>query len=136
MQFDISRSAAYKHANEQIPIEEAPDYIPPELQKEYTTPPTDRLVIKKEMNECIDEYIASLPHDYKAIILLSELEGLSNKEIAEILDLSLDNVKIRLHRARTRLKEVLDDACDFYYTDENTLACDRKQTKILPKVPE
>ncbi len=133
---DRSRSAGYRHANEQIPIEEASDHYSPDLQEDYTPPATDQLVIKKEMNECIGEYIATLPHDYRTIIVLSELEGLTNKEIAEVLSLSLDNVKIRLHRARARLKEVLKDACDFYYTDENTLACDRKQTRILPKVPE
>ena len=37
-----------------------------------------------------------------------------NKEIAEILDISLDNVKIRLHRARAKLKAILNEACDFY----------------------
>ena len=97
---------------------------------------TDELVIRKEMRECINEYIDGLPPDYKAVIVLSEQEGLANKEIAEILGISLDNVKIRLHRARAKLKAVLDEACDFYYTDQNTLACDRKQTQILPEVPK
>ena len=132
---DRTRSAEYRHAGEQISIEEDFDNISSELHENYKLPSTDRLVIRKEMKECIDEYIATLPHDYRTIITLSELEGLTNREIAEILSLSLENVKIRLHRARARLKEVLRDACDLYYTDENTLACDRKQTGILPKVP-
>jgi len=93
-------------------------------------------VIQKEMRECINEYIDRMPSDYKTVIVLSDLEGLANKEIAEILDISLDNVKIRLHRARTKLKAVLNEACDFYYTDQNALACDRKQFQILPKVPK
>jgi RNA polymerase sigma-70 factor (ECF subfamily) len=61
---------------------------------------------------------------------------LANKEIAEILGISLDNVKIRLHRARTKLKSVLNEACEFYNTDKSTLACDPKQIQILPKVPK
>ena len=85
------------------------------------------------MSECINEYIDKLPTDYKTVIVLSEQEGLANKEIAEILDISLNNVKIRLHRARAKLKAVLNEACEFYYTDQNTLACDRKQCQILPK---
>ena len=134
---DRSRSAAYRHANDQTPIEEtSSEYIRSDIQEDYKPPSTDQLVIKKEMNKCIDEYITTLPHDYRTIITLSELEGLTNREIAEILDLSLDNVKIRLHRARASLKKVLNEACDFYYTDQNTLACDRKQPQILPKVPE
>jgi RNA polymerase sigma-70 factor (ECF subfamily) len=77
-----------------------------------------------------------LPTAYKTVIVLSELEGLTNKEIAEILNISLDNAKIRLHRARAKLREVLNEACEFYYTEQNTLACDRKQVQILPKIPE
>ena len=95
--------------------------------------PEDQLVIRKEMRECINEYIDRLPPDYRTVIVLSELEGLANQEIAEILNISLDSVKIRLHRARAKLKAVLNQACDFYYTDQNTLACDRKQVQILPK---
>ena len=85
---------------------------------------------------CVNEYTDNLPPDYRTVIVLSELEGLANKEIAEILDISLDNVKIRLHRARAKLKAALNEACDFYYTGQNTLACDRKQVQILPKAPK
>jgi len=99
-------------------------------------PVTDQLVIRKEMNDCINEFIDNLPRDYKTVIVLSDLEGFANKEIAEVLGISLDNVKARLHRARARLKKALQDGCDFYYTEGNTLACDRKQVQILPKIPE
>jgi hypothetical protein len=34
----------------------------------------------------------------------------------------IENVKVRLHRARAKLKDILDEACEFYYTDKNTLA--------------
>ena len=53
-------------------------------------------------------------------------EGRSNKEIAEILGLSLRNTKIRLHRARAQLRKALEKTCVFYRSDENELACDRK----------
>ena len=59
-----------------------------------------------------------------------------NKEIAYILQVSLDTVKIRLHRARAMLKKELDDGCTFYHTEQDILACDRKQSHILPKIPE
>ena len=51
------------------------------------SPSTDQHLIKKEMNKCIDEYIDTLPDKYKTIILLSEIEGFTNKETAEILNL-------------------------------------------------
>jgi RNA polymerase sigma-70 factor (ECF subfamily) len=133
---DRSRSAVYKHKREQVPIEEDRDSSSSDLGEEIKPPSTDQLLIKKEMNECIDEYIDTLPDNYKTIIVLSEIEGFTNKEIAEVLNMSLENVKIRLHRARAKLKSILKEACEFYYTDDNTLACDRKQIRILSKKPE
>jgi RNA polymerase sigma-70 factor (ECF subfamily) len=133
---DRSRSAIYKHAKEHIAIEDNACRELQDVTEDRAANSTDQLVIQKEMRECINEYIDKLPAAYKTVIVLSELEGLSNKEIAEILNISLDNAKIWLHRARTKLREVLNSACEFYYTEQNTLACDRKQVQILPKIPE
>jgi RNA polymerase sigma-70 factor (ECF subfamily) len=88
------------------------------------------------MSECVHEYIDQLKPEYLAVILLSEIEGLKNREIADVLQVSLDTVKIRLHRARAKLKKELDTGCDFYQNEQNALACDRKQPAIMPKMPE
>ena len=66
------------------------------------------------MNACIREFIERLPPNYKMVMVLSELEGFKNDEIAEILGLSLDTVKIRLHRAREKLRKELEAGCSFY----------------------
>jgi len=58
---------------------------------------------------------------------LNELEGFTNQEIADILQISLDAAKIRLHRARTKLKKALEAGCNFYLDEQSELACDRKQ---------
>jgi RNA polymerase sigma-70 factor (ECF subfamily) len=79
------------------------------------------------MNSCIREYIEQLPEDYRAVLVFSEVEGLKNLEIAEILGVSLYTVKIRLHRARARLKERLGSHCNFYLDERSELACDRKE---------
>jgi RNA polymerase sigma-70 factor (ECF subfamily) len=55
---------------------------------------------------------------------------LTNGEIAEILQVSLDTAKIRLHRARAKLKTELEKQCSFYHDDRNELACDRKTTPL------
>jgi RNA polymerase sigma-70 factor (ECF subfamily) len=133
---DRTRSAAYRYNKKKIAIEEGatPDS---QLSLEDREPPsTDQVVIQKEMRDCINEHIEALPPDYKTVIVLSDLEGLANKEIAEILDITVENAKVRLHRARAKLKAILDEACEFYYTDKNTLACDLKQVQILPKPPK
>ena len=92
-------------------------------------PSIDQRAIKKEMNECIRDFIDNLPDNYRTVILLSELEGFKNQEIAEIIGISLDTVKIRLHRARVKLKEELESGCDFYHSEESELACNRKSGK-------
>jgi RNA polymerase sigma-70 factor (ECF subfamily) len=87
---------------------------------------TDDVHVKVEMNECIREYVDDLPPSYRAVITLSEYHDLANQAIADILGISLDNVKIRLHRARAALKRELDTGCDLYSDEEGELSCDRK----------
>ena len=89
--------------------------------------PADHKLIKEEMRACILEFIDRLPPEYKIVLLLKEYEDRKSAEIAEILDLSIHNVKIRLHRAKKMLKRELDRGCTFYHDDENRLLCDRKQ---------
>jgi len=86
----------------------------------------EREAIRNEMNECIREFVDKLPESYRTVIILSELKELKNQEIAEILGISLDAVKIRLHRARVQLKEEFEAGCHFYYNEDNQLSCDRK----------
>jgi RNA polymerase sigma-70 factor (ECF subfamily) len=64
--------------------------------------------------------------DYRTVIILSEIRDLKNQEVADILGISLDAVKIRLHRARARLKKEFEAGCTFYRDEDNELACDRK----------
>jgi RNA polymerase sigma-70 factor (ECF subfamily) len=45
-----------------------------------------------------------LPGPYRAIVFLREMEGLSTREVAEVMGMSEDNVKTRLHRARVQLQ--------------------------------
>ncbi len=81
-------------------------------------PPIEKELIRDEMNDCIRGYIEKLPEDYRAVLVLSEYEGLKNSEIAEILGVSLDTVKIRLHRAKAKLKEELETNCELYWIEE------------------
>ncbi|UCD77282.1 MAG: RNA polymerase sigma factor [Desulfobacterales bacterium] len=101
-----------------------------------TYTPIDEKVISKEMSACVQEYVNRLPPDYRTVLILSELEQFKNWEIADILQITLENVKVRLHRARARLKQELDDGCDFYHDEEGTLACDRRPILIESKKPE
>lgn len=91
------------------------------------SPVVEQKVIRQEMIECIRGYINLLPEDYRVVLLLSEEEAFKNREIAEILNVSLGNVKIRLHRAKQKLKKLLEGNCEFYLDERSEVACDRKQ---------
>jgi RNA polymerase sigma-70 factor (ECF subfamily) len=93
-------------------------------------PLLDTLLIRKDMNECIRGLVNDLPENYRTVLVLGDLEGFTNAEIAEILGLSLDAVKIRLHRARLRLKQSMDRACNLYRDERNELSCDRKAPSL------
>ena len=86
----------------------------------------DRLFEESEMGSCIREVIDGLPPDHRTAIVLHDLQGLPNREVARVLECSLDSAKIRVHRARQRLRSRLVEGCDFYQDEENVLRCDRK----------
>jgi RNA polymerase sigma-70 factor (ECF subfamily) len=92
-------------------------------------PGTEREYIRREMNACIRGVVDRLPENYRTILLLAEFEELSNPEIAEVLNISIDTVKIRLHRARAKLRQALEYQCDLYRDERNELACDRRRDK-------
>lgn len=101
--------------------EDIPDTSLPEGEERH---------ILKEMNECIRALVDQLPENYRTVLLLSEFEEFTNAEISEMLELSLDTVKIRLHRARTHLRKTMDSHCNFYRDKRNVLRCDRKIVKL------
>lgn len=90
------------------------------------TASVETTAMREEMSACIAEFVARLPENYRAVMTLSDLEGFKNDEIASILGLSLDTVKIRLHRAREKLRKELEAGCNFYRDECEELACDRK----------
>jgi RNA polymerase sigma-70 factor, ECF subfamily len=53
--------------------------------------------------------LAALPRDYRVVVVLREIEGLSTRDVASITGVSESNVKTRLHRARAMLRRDLDN---------------------------
>jgi RNA polymerase sigma-70 factor (ECF subfamily) len=92
-------------------------------------PRVDEVIEKEEMSRCVRDYIDGLPDDYRAVILLKDLQGLTNPEIAEMLECSVATVKIRLHRARLKLKATLEAGCDLETDGRGTVGCDPKPVR-------
>ena len=80
----------------------------------------------KEMSGCINRYIYDLNESYQQVLVLSEYEGLKNKEIASILGITIDTVKIRIHRGRTQLKKRMEKGCDVTPDPDTGLNCNEK----------
>jgi RNA polymerase sigma-70 factor (ECF subfamily) len=70
---------------------------------------------KQEIAGCILPMIESLPDHYREILMLSEIEGLSHKEVAIQKGLSLPGVKSRVRRGRAMIKKLLMDCCRFEF---------------------
>ena len=66
-----------------------------------------------ETRTALENAIRELPEKLRAVFVMRELEGLSTEETAEALDVSIDVVKVRLHRARLQLRERLSP----YFTE-------------------
>lgn len=93
-----------------------------------TDPEIGERLIEDEMNKCVRQVIDSLPETYRAALILHDLEGFSAEQVAQVCDCTLATAKIRIHRARSRLKEALNRACSFYHDEAGIYRCDRKAT--------
>ena len=67
----------------------------------------DRAAARAEERSRITRALDALPEHHRAIIMLSDLEGLSYREIADVLNIPMGTVMSRLHNARKRLRSVL-----------------------------
>jgi len=91
-----------------------------------TGPRLDQALEQEEMTSCVQSYLAELPDMYRAVILLHDMEGMTNPEIAAMLGISLPTVKIRIHRAREKLRDALARACSFSSDERGVLVCEPK----------
>ncbi len=93
---------------------------------EPDTPALQQTIERDEMSECIQDYLNHLSDSYRAVILLHDMHELTSPEIAQLLGESLAAVKIRLHRARGKLRTALEAGCGFSYDERNVLTCESK----------
>jgi len=91
-----------------------------------TSPPVDEALVRREMQECLRGVIAEMPDAHRDVLALRELGGLPNDQIADALGLSLATVKVRLHRARGKLRDVLAAQCNFTREGRQGFGCEPK----------
>ena len=101
--YQITRNTMMDYFRGQKPEEELPDT--PDL------PEAEVSHVLEELAECVRPMMDALPEEYRLPLLLSDLEGLPQKEVAERLGLSLSAAKSRVQRARDRLKSAFIECC-------------------------
>lgn len=85
------------------------DGPPPDIP-DWSQNPVDEL-INDQLRNRLAEAITRLPHKYRLVFTLRDLEGFSTAEVAELLELTTQSVKTRLHRARAFLR---NDLAQYY----------------------
>lgn len=68
-----------------------------------------KLLERNELHEVVRKQIARLPEDYRVVLTLRDIEEIATPEVAVMLDISEGAVRVRLHRARMALKELLTE---------------------------
>jgi len=81
--------------------------VPRSAQLEDRGELPDQRLLRAELGRQLERALRELPETYRSVVLLRDVEGLSTAETAEILDLSIDTVKQRLHRGRLALRKTL-----------------------------
>jgi RNA polymerase sigma-70 factor (ECF subfamily) len=99
-----------RRTRDQVSLDTLPDTLgredlPVQLQP-WPTDPAD-LALDHELSGQLDVALQSLPESLRVVFVLREIHGLSTEETAAALDLGVSAVKVRLHRARLRLRELL-----------------------------
>jgi RNA polymerase sigma-70 factor (ECF subfamily) len=92
----------------------------------HFSPTMGKQIEKDEMYDCIRQFIEELTEKNKIVFVLNQYEGFSNSEIAENLQISIDSVKIRLHRAKETLKSALIKNCNVYFDGDGDISCEPK----------
>lgn len=94
-------------------------------------------VLSKELGTVIEAALENIPLDYKMVFSLREINGMTTEETAQILDISEANVKTRLNRAKTMLKERIQKA---YAPEElyefNLIYCDAMVDRVMKIINE
>lgn len=113
------------------------DIISKHNYMQYTTGvrDSDTKTLNSELKSILEKAIQELPEKYRTVFIMREIEGLNVSDTQDCLDISEANVKVRLNRAKSLLKESLSA----YYQKEDILhfhlsRCDRITENVLSRI--
>jgi len=120
--YSIARNQCFDHFRKVSASKENRTGDDPEI--DGIQPPLIQLQLeRREMSRCVQNKIDLLPDSKREVIILFDTMGLSHQEVSDILGIQIGAVKVRLHRARKALKEILDRDCNFEHDERNVFVC-------------
>lgn len=114
-----------------------------EYANEYATPlfgddssyDTGKQVRKEELKSIIENALGLIPEDFRMVFSLREINGFNVAETADLLNISEANVKVRLNRAKTMLRELLEKSHEILELYEfNLIHCDPFTAKLMNEI--
>ena len=124
--YDRFRQASYRIEPRSLDEERSGNTLSDEVADDPTDGTLEQVIDQAEMSACIQTYIERLSDDYRITILLHDIHGMTCAEISQILGCSLELTKVRLFRARQKLKVILAAGCDIGTDTQGALTCDPK----------
>lgn len=125
--FQVARNALIDHQRRVRPTE----ILPPEL-----APATDSASEMPDLGPAVLRFLDVLPPEDREALRLTEFEGLTQRELADRLGLSLSGAKSRVQRARARLREELEQCCRFEFDRRgNIIEAHPYGTECSPECP-
>ena len=94
----------------------------------------DTQVLDEVFDEDVETALAALPPDFRAAVVLCDIEGLSYEEIADVLDLKLGTVRSRIHRGRTMLRQALSHRAPSAGRSRYSGLTDTRRRRLTPQV--
>lgn len=95
----------------------------------------DRILENKELSVLLENAISELPEKYRLVFVLREIEKMSIKDTSETLGIEDSNVKVRLNRAKTMLRQNLTGYLKDHMYVFHLTRCDLMVKKVLGKLP-
>lgn len=117
----IMLNQCYEQRRKQPPVQDAPA----ETDNFITMSTPAHILVNKELQTVLEEAIAQLPEKYRLVFVLREIEDLSVRETSEALQIEEPNVKVRLNRAKTMLRNNLDSYMKGSVYNFHLLRCDK-----------
>lgn len=130
--YQVARSALADHgrARQRQPL---PVGDPTAVDLPAPPPDEEDSVAERELATHLAVFVAALPSPYREAVTLTELQGMTQKEAAEMLGISLSGMKSRVQRGRQQIREMLLACCEIGIDARGrVMSYERREDSVAP----